>query len=491
MKEKFYITTAIPYVNGAPHIGHALEYVVADTIHRMYELTGADTFFVSGADENALKNAQAADKAGIDIQSFLDKNSTIFRNFYKYLNVNLDEFMRGTDRKNHWPGVQRLWRMSALNNDIYKKKYKGLYCVGSESFVTKDELREGGLCPEHDEKPVVVEEENHFFRLSKYKDQLIKLIETGELEIVPEKRKNEALSFIKGGLTDISISRSAERQRDGVGIPVPGDESQKIYVWFDALTIYMTGVGWGRRKSLFQRYWPAQLHVIGKDILRFHAVYWPAMLLSASLPLPKTLLVHGFVTSHGRKMGKSLGNAVDPYDIIDKYGIEAVRYYLLSQIPTLDDGDFTIERFEQVYQSDLANGLGNLVSRTTAMARATGLRFKTLKEADQKISADVVRAVKEYNINRALELIWRRINKADRYINENRVWEKEGEAAREYMEHLVRELRQLAIDLAPFLPETSRKIKIVFADSTIDEKIEPLFPRLDKRPSKNSYFYTK
>ena len=265
-KKKYYLTTAIPYVNARPHIGHALEYIIADAIHRFYELAGYDVYFVSGADENAIKNVQAAEAAGVAPKKFLDKYSKIFADLYKLLGADLDEFRRGTDEKKHWPGVQKLWKLADKKGDIYKKKYKGFYCVGCASFKTKKDLVDG-KCPDHDIKPDLVEEENYFFRLSKYQDKLLNLIESDEYKIFPKKRKNEVLSFIKQGLEDFSVSRSNERGR-GVGVPVPGDDSQKIYVWFDALTIYMTGVGWGYDEKLWRRWWPADLHIIGKDIIR-------------------------------------------------------------------------------------------------------------------------------------------------------------------------------------------------------------------------------
>lgn len=470
---KFYITTAIPYVNAKPHIGHALEYVIADAIHRYHELIGDDTRIVSGADENALKNVQAAEKAGVPVKKFLDKNSKVFKDFYKLLGVELDEFRRGTDKKYHWLGVQKLWKLADKVGDIYKKKYKGLYCVGCESFKTEKDLVDG-KCPDHDKVPEVVEEENYFFRLSKYQDRLQKLIETNEYKIVPEKRKNEVLSFIKEGLEDFSISRSSERAL-GVGVPVPGDDSQKIYVWFDALNIYQTGVGYGYDKTLWEKWWPADLHIIGKDIIRFHAVYWPAMLLSAKLPLPKTLLVHGFISSGGRKMSKSIGNVVNPYEIIEKYGVEALRFYLLAKIPTLDDGDFTIENFEQAYQADLANGIGNLVARVAGLASKSKFKFKYKK--DKQISPEITKRVEEYKLNEALDYIWRQIARADKLINEKELWKLEGKEKKKLLEDLIKKVWQIAYDLKPFLPETARKIEEQFKGPKI-KNFESLFPRL-------------
>lgn len=515
MIKKVLISTAIPYVNALPHAGHSLEYVIADAIHRYYELLGYDVYLVSGADENALKNVQAAENAGVPVQKFLDKNSKIFEEFYKKLGVELDEFRRGTDQKYHWPGVQKLWKLVDRRGDIYKKNYRGLYCVGCESFKTEKELVDG-KCPEHDRKPEVVEEENYFFKLSRYQDKLLKLIESDEYRIFPKKRKNEVLSFIKSGLEDFSISRSNKRAR-GVGVPVPGDDTQKIFVWFDALNTYQTGVGWGYDEKLWKKWWPADLHIIGKDIIRFHAVYWPAMLISAGLPLPKALLVHGFISSGGRKMSKTLGNVVDPNEIIEKHGVEALRYYLLAKIPTLDDGDFTLNEFERTYQADLANGLGNLVSRVVGLTEkyfdgvvpnptqnpdSHPLRLSKKTHNWKKTWNDIDKSFENYRLDQGIASIWKFISAADTYINETRPWELAKEGKKENLAWTIYGLCdavvQIAWQIAPFLPETAAEIAKAFKAEKLLKKspnykdswtnIEPgteinlkksLFPRLN------------
>lgn len=470
-KNKFYLTTAIPYVNGLPHIGHSLEYFQADTIRRYYQLTGFETLLLSGADENALKNVQAAEKEGLEVQEFLDKNSKIWADTYEDLGVRLDVFRRGSDKGKHWPGVQKLWQLCNGAGDIYKKAYEGLYCVGCESFKTESELL-SGLCPEHQIKPELVKEENYFFKLSKYQDQLIKIIESDELKIIPQNKRQEALVFIKSGLQDFSVSRSNERSR-GVGVPVPGDDGQKIYVWFDALNIYMTGIGFGWDEKLWQKWWPADLHIIGKDINRFHTVYWPAMLLSAKLPLPKQILIHGFVNLKGEKISKSLGNVISPQEIVDEFGLEPLRYYMLSQIPIDSDGDFTIDRFKEVYNSDLANGLGNLVARVAKLCEQSNI---AATPGPNVWCAGLEEALHEYKFSEALSIIWQLISEADKKIAQDKPWELTGEKLTEVLVDLVKRIQAIGYNLQPFLPETSDKILKQFSGSIKSGPL--LFPRL-------------
>lgn len=478
--EKYYLTTAIPYVNGRPHIGHALEYFQADTVRRYQQLLGKETLLLSGSDENALKNVQQAEKEGIPVDEFLQRNSDVYRNAYKALGIYLDVFQRGSDEKLHWPGVQKLWQLCNKNGDIYKKAYSGLYCIGCESFKTEKELIDG-KCPIHLTIPEKVTEENYFFRLSKYQEILLSLIEQNTFKITPENKRAETLSFIKQGLEDFSISRSRARAR-GVGVPIPGDDEQIMYVWFDALTIYMTGIGWDWDEKKWKEWWPADLHIIGKDIARFHTVYWPAMLLSANLPIPKHILIHSFITSGGQKMSKSLGNVIDPFDMVEKYGLEPVRYYLLSQIPIDSDGDFTESRFKEVYTADLANGLGNLVARVAKLcenAHYVQAGSKTRESTHLIFAKEYTDALEAFTFSEALAFVWRKITTLDQYINEEEPWKLQKNndpKLQTVLSHAVDQIQEIGIMLKPFLPETAEKIIEQFKGPEIKAQ-KPLFPR--------------
>lgn len=473
MANKFYLTTSIPYVNAAPHIGHALEFVQADVVARFHRLLKKDVALLSGGDENALKNVQAAEDAGEDVQAFVDRHTELFRQLAEKLNVLFDYFQKGSDKVHHYPSSQQLWKLCEKSGDIYKKLYKGLYCVGCETFYSPDELDTNGECYEHPGKKLgEVEEENYFFRLSKYKDGLIKIIESGEYEIIPGTRKNEVLSFLKGDLQDISISRTNERAKSW-GVQVPNDPSQRLYVWFDALNIYMSGVGFNWDEKLYNKWWPADLHVIGKGIIRFHAVYWPAFLLSAGLKLPKKLFVHGYITANGQKISKSLGNVVDPFGVVDDFGSDVVRYYLLREIPSYGDGDFSLRRLKEIYNGELANGLGNLVARVAKLAEKAKV---SVENVSSDFSAEVKKNLEIFRFDLALDSIFKKISELDGQINKEKPWEKEGAELKKIIEPVASAVAQIGYDLSPFMPETSEKILKQFSGKITSG--EALFPRI-------------
>lgn len=479
---KFYLTSAIPYVNAKPHIGHALEFIQADTIARYRKILGDEVLYLCGSDENALKNVQAAEQEGISVQELVDKNAKLFEELAKKLNIKFDVFQKGSDAKHH-SSSQKLWQLCDKNRDIYKKSYKGLYCVGCEAFYTPSELNEKGECFEHPGKKLQeVEEENYFFKLSKYQNQLIELIESGEFKIIPEFRKNEILSFLKAGLQDFSISRSNERAKNW-GVPVPGDDSQRIYVWFDALNIYQSGIGfnWGEEK--YNKWWPADLHVIGKGIIRFHAVYWPAILLSAGLKLPKKLFVHEYFTVNGQKMSKTLGNVIDPLELITKYRAESLRYFFLAKFSPFSDADFSENKFIEVYNADLANGLGNLVARVAKLCE--NANYTQLAPQDRTSThlinvEEYSKAIEEFRFNDALSFVWQKIANLDKFINNEKPWEllkTNNSKLKTVLSHAVDQIQEIAALLEPFLPKTAKKIESQFKGPKITSQ-PPLFPRI-------------
>lgn len=487
---KFYITTAIPYANAKPHIGHALEFVQADVLARYHRIKGNDVLLLSGSDDNALKNVQAAEKAGVAIQDFVEINGALFQELSKKFNVSLDIFQKGSDRERHYPASQKLWELCDATGDIYQKAYEGLYCVGCELFYTKEELDRHGECFTHPGRKLeTVSEENYFFRLSKYQNELITLIDQDALKIFPASRKNEVLAFLREPLQDISISRSNARAKNW-GVPIPGDDTQRMYVWFDALNIYQSGVGFGWDETQYEKWWPADAHLIGKDIIRFHAVYWPAFLLSAKLPLPKSLLVHGFVTTDGQKMSKTLGNTIDPFEIIEKYGTDPVRYYLLREIPSGEDGDFSIKKLEDRHNGDLANGLGNLIARVATLGEKISpiaVMFKNdiekeIDQANDQAFASYEKHIEEFRLHEALGTIWQLVSFADKYINDTKPWSiTDEEKLRLVILNASYCISSITNLLGPFLPQTAGKIReqILFEDSTVKIKRgAPLFPRL-------------
>jgi methionyl-tRNA synthetase len=474
---KFYITAAIPYTNALPHVGHCLEFVQTNALKRYYDLLGYNTRSLSGGDENALKNVQAAEAAEESVQQFVDKTSELFRQLAVKLNAGFDVWQKGSDQEKHYKASQKLWGLCDTANDIYKKAYTGLYCVGCEVFYSPEELNDNGECLEHPGKKLeAVTEENYFFRLSKYQAAITRLIETRELEIVPEFRRNEVLAFLKGGLQDISISRTNERARNW-GVPVPNDDTQRIYVWFDALNIYQSGIGFGWDEAQYNQWWPADIQVIGKGIIRFHAIYWIAFLLSAGLKLPKTIFVHEYFTVNGQKMSKTVGNVYDPVPLLDKHGADPLRYYCLAKMSPFLDGDFSEEKFYQAYNSDLANSLGNTVQRVAKLAERSGFDYKP--DNPPGFRSQVKDQMAKYRFDLALEEIWKTIKVVEQKIDETKPWTLRGDELKVVLTELIAHLRQVGFELQPFLPETAEKIKVIFQGPKITAP-EPLFPRFEE-----------
>jgi len=466
LKKKFYITTSIAYTNAPPHLGFALELIQADVLARYHRFLKEDVFFLTGTDEHGLKIERKAREAGQEPLAFVTALSEKFQELTKVLHISNNDFIRTTDRQRHWPTVEKIWRQLVRQGDIYKKQYRGLYCVGCEAFLKEKDLV-NGQCPYHQKKPEVIEEENYFFRLAKYAPLVKKEIEKNKIKIVPTVRRNEILNFIQQGIEDISISRSKKQCQ--WGIPVPDDPDQVIYVWLDALLNYL----WPRR------YWPANVHCIGKDIFRFHALIWPAILLAANLKRPKTIFVHGFITVGGQKMSKSLGLVVDPFVLVKNYGVDAVRYFFLREIPTTEDGDFTLEKFIERYNGDLANGLGNLVARIITLAQISNFQLPISKKIQNSKFRNEIentwrnwrKTIEEFKFNEALGIVWELISFCDRYIEKERPWENKNQ---EVISDLLVAIKNIAELLQPFLPETSAKI----LEQLKTKKSQPLFPRL-------------
>ena len=431
--KKFYITTAIDYVNGSPHIGHAFEKVLADAIARWHYLKGENVFFLTGVDENAQKNVEAACKAGIPVKEFIDKNAGLFLKLCKKLNINYSKFIRTTELE-HTKVVQEILEKIKNKGDIYPGKYKGLYCEGCEAFVTEKELV-NGKCPEHKKEPIKICEEAYFFRLSKYKEQIEKFIKN----VIPETRRKEILSRLKEPLKDLCITRKNAEW----GVDFSSDF--KVYVWVDALINYISGA---------EEKWPADLHVIGKGINWFHSVVWPALLLSAGYKLPKNLLVHGYLTNTGQKISKSLGNIINPLELAEKYSADAIRYALL-RCSVFDDSDFSEQILTERNNNELANKLGNLISRTTALAEKYGIKKcenKLLKKIKIK---KIEKNLDNYETDKALEKIFAFIDVCNEYIQNKKPWETHN---KEVLYELADSIKAIAVLLYPFIPETAEKI---------------------------------
>ncbi len=469
-KKKFYITTAIDYVNARPHLGHAFEKVLADAIARWHRLNGESVWYLTGTDENAQKNAQVAKEKGIPVKKFVDDNTKIFIELCKKLNLSNDDFIRTTEER-HVKVAREIFKKVYDKGDIYKGKYEGMYCVGCEAFITEKDLVDG-CCPEHKKKPEQMSEEAYFFRLSKYQKQLIKFIEN---YIVPESKKHEILNRLKEeGLRDLCVSRTGLDW----GIDSPIDKKFKIYVWFDALINYYSGASGN---------WPADVHVVGKGINWFHSVIWPAMLMSAGIELPKKLLVHGYLNIGGQKMSKSLGNVIDPIEFVDKYGVDSVRYSLL-RCSVFEDSDYSEEILVSRHNSELADKFGNLVSRVSTLAEKYGTektKNKLFKELKLK---QIEKEMQNFEVDKALNDIFAFIDVCNEYVQSKKPWETHD---KKVLYELIDSIKIIAILLWPFIPETSEKIakhfgfeiKYANLDKNLDykniKKAEILFKKIE------------
>lgn len=478
--DKYYVTTAIDYVNASPHIGHAYEKIAADILARHYRLLGRDVFFLTGVDEHGSKVEKAAQQAGKSPQSFCDEMSAKFEAAWKKLELSYDYFIRTTEER-HVKVVQEMFKKLREKGDVYKGSYSGLYCEGCEDYLRERDLDGDGNCPNHKKPPRVTKEENYFFRLTKYKDRLKEWLTGNDGVVLPESRRREVLNQLDDEeLGDFSVSRS--RTSLTWGIPVPGEADQVIYVWIDALTNYLTGVGYLTDPESLSRYWPADLHLIGKDITKFHAIYWPAMLMSADLPLPKQIFGHGFITVEGQKISKTIGNVIDPNVLADTYGADAVRFFLFAATPFDQDGDFSKKDFISKVNSELANNLGNLLNRSlTLVERNCGGKVPerepelVLREASNEVHVVVGKFMTQFEFAKAIEAIFALVDQANKYMNDEKPWAlfKEGKVQEgEIVLYTVLEvLRRVALHLYPFTPKLAADIWFQLGyDSKLEER---------------------
>ncbi len=470
--KKIYVTTAIPYLNGDPHIGHAMDYCLADVCARYHRMIGDEVRLQAGTDEHGGKIAQKAEGFNLPVQKFVDKKARIFKEFIHKLDVDYTDFIRTTD-EDHVRRCQEIWRR--LSDHIYLAEYEGWYCTGCERFVTEKECLENeGVCPDHQKLYEKLKEENYYFRISDFRDEIIEAILSDKMLILPEFRKKEILKLLKE-TPDVSISRPTSQL--AWGVPVPGDESQVMYVWIDALSNYLTVLGYPEKDV--SDWWPAEAQFVGKDILRFHTIIWPAMLLGLGLPLPRTIVSHGFILANGQKMAKSIGNVVSPIEVLDKHGTDAFRYYFLRHIDTFSDSDFTWEKFDDAYNSELANDFGNLVQRLATLASKNGLKNINATNV-AKIPEEYSNLMEKYEYSKALDYVWERIQGLNRRIDEEKPWSlaKNGESEKleSCLSDLTIELLNINYLLSPFLPETAEKIFRIF-DKEIVPPTVPLFPK--------------
>ena len=468
---KTYITTAIPYVNGAPHIGHAMDYCLADVYARYRRLSGDEVKFQAGVDEHGNKIFQKASDLGIPVEEYVADNAKKFREFIEKLDASYTDFIRTTD-KDHERRCQEIWRR--LSDHIYKAKYEGWYCSGCERFITQKEYDENdGICPDHQKPYEKLVEENYYLRISDFKDKIREAIESDEMLILPDFRKKEILKLLEES-PDVSISRSTEQLTWGV--PVPGDDTQVMYVWIDALSNYITILGYP--DADIDEWWPAAAQFVGKDILRFHAIIWPAMLIGLGLSLPKVLLSHGFILANGQKMSKSIGNVVDPIEVLERHGLDAFRYYFLKHADTFADSDFTWEKFENAYSNELANDLGNLVQRLATLAKKNGIVLTETPEFH--FDAKYIELMNAFEFSRAFEYLWSKVQDINKRIDEEKPWSlaKNGETEKlqECMQNLILDLLNVNYMLSPFIPQTTEKIFEIFENPIAPPEI-PLFPK--------------
>ncbi|MBR3319487.1 methionine--tRNA ligase [Candidatus Saccharibacteria bacterium] len=470
-----YITTAIPYVNGTPHVGHALDYLLADVYCRFYDMHGTKVRFQAGTDEHGNKIYNKALSLGIPVEQYVDDNAQLFRDFITKLGVEPTDFIRTSDPK-HQQRVQEIWRR--VKEHIYPSTYDGWYCAGCEGFITEKEYEENhGICPDHQTPYERLSEKNYYLRISDFKERIQSAIESGDMQILPEFRKREILKLLENS-PDVSISRP--KKNISWGIPVPEDEEQVMYVWMDALANYITVLGYPEQD--ISEYWPADVQFVGKDILRFHAIIWPSILLALGLPLPKVILSHGHIFVDGQKMSKSIGNVVDPNEIIDKYGLDPFRYYFLRHVDTFEDSDFTWDKFDSAYSGELANDLGNLVQRLAVLSSKNAISITSSDHAEIKQKALVDQNYCQYmnnlNFSKAFDYTWSLIQDLNKEINDKQPWaiaKTDPEKAKDILIDLDKKLLLANQLLIPFLPETAAKIQAVFGEKiTIPS---PLFPK--------------
>lgn len=497
---KYYIATAIAYPNAKPHIGHFLEFIQADTLARFKKMRGVDAFLLTGTDEHGQKMVEKAKALGITPEKLAEENRRYFQDLKETIDMDYSDFIATTEER-HIKTAQEVWNRIYDKGDLYKKEYEGLYCVGCESFKTEKDLV-NGKCPEHDKEPILLKEENYFFRLSRYGDALIEKLQSGELRIIPEFRTNEIVNVIKSGLLDVSFSRP--KTSLSWGIEVPNNANHVMYVWCDALTNYLSGAGFADNPERFEKYWPCDVHMIGKDISRFHALIWPAMLMSADIPIPKSIFIHEFITSKGKKMSKTIGNVVDPYEVIGKYGSEALRFFILKEGVKGADVDFTWARFHNLYEAELVNGLGNLVNRILVISQKyMGGKVPKMHKDDETESMirqawrEYDTSMEQFDFKAALESCLNLVYFSNRFINDQEPWKLFKEDRTRFYQVLyilLEVLANIALMILPFIPTTALKIQKILGVSTDKlsipygkvregfriEPMEILFPKVEQ-----------